>query len=95
MNICTLLNHHVLLLLFGTTRKKTRLLGSGSGSRESEVLRRKRSSTTESGHGKLTRLAPQLAHDYNIFMESIDTGDHLRNSKSVARRASKRYIQLF
>ena len=45
--------------------EKIRLLGSGSGSEESQILRRKRSEDNYEGLGRKERLALQISVDYS------------------------------
>ena len=67
--------------------EKTRLIGSGSGSSESEIFIRKICSNKEKRLGKEARLVPQIAVDYNNLMGGVDTADNLHNRRFVACRS--------
>ena len=68
----------------------TRMLGSGISSAESQLGRR-----MSGVRGKVARMAPVIAADYNKFMGGVDTADHLRMSFTVARRKNKAHMPLF
>ena len=75
--------------------EKTKFMGFGSGSIEAELERRKCSCDKQEDHGKRTRLATEIAVDYNRLMGGVDNCDHLRNIRTVRRRSAKPYIPIF
>ena len=75
--------------------EKIKFLGADAGTQECQLQKRKRSKEKTSDHGKRAKLAPDIAVQYNSRMGGVDNCDHLRNYRTVRRRAAKPYMPLF